>query len=173
RGAPAAGRGAAPAGRGATAAPAGDAQPATAATANGAGVFSGAVGAAPATAAGAARPSFTAFMFAVQAGRLEAVRVLLDAGVSATETLPDGTSALVLATQNGHWELGAFLVDRGADVNASAQGWTALHQIARIRRTNIGFLPPPTGSGTLSSLDLSKKLLAKGAAVNAKMTKDF
>ncbi len=167
------GRGASATGRGAAPAASRGAQPAVAATANGAGVFSGAVGAGPAAAAAQARPSFTAFLFAVQAGRIEAARVLLDAGVSVNETLPDGTSALVLATQNGHWELGALLVDRGADVNAAAQGWTALHQIARIRRTNIGFLPPPTGSGNLSSLDLVRKLVAKGATLNVKMTKDF
>jgi ankyrin repeat protein len=89
------------------------------------------------------------------------------------DALPDGTSALVLATQNGHWELGAFLIDRGADVNADKQGWTALHQIARLRRTNIGFLPPPVGKGTLSSLDLVKALVAHGASVNVQMTRDF
>ena len=112
-------------------------------------------------------------MFAVQGGHIEAAQVLLDAGVSVNETLVDGTSALTVATQNGNWELAAFLADRGADVNAAGQGFTALHQIARIRRTNIGFLPPPTGSGRISSVDLVKKLIAKGADVNAKMTKDF
>ncbi len=73
------------------------------------------------------------------------------AGASVNDALPDGTSALVLATQNGHWELGAFLIDQGADVNADKQGWTALHQIVRLRRTNIGFLPPPIGKGNISS----------------------
>jgi uncharacterized protein len=135
------------------------------------GVFSAATGvAAPAAARG---PSFTALMFAVQLGQMDAVRVLLDARADVNETLPDGTSALVLATQNGHWELGAFLVDRGANVNADKQGWTALHQIIRLRRTNIGFLPPPVGKGSLSSIDLIRKLIAAGADVNAPMTRDF
>jgi ankyrin repeat protein len=135
------------------------------------GVFSAATGvAAPAAARG---PSFTALLFAVQLGHLEAARALLDAGADANDALPDGTSALVLAAMNGHWELGAFLVDRGADVNAAKQGWTALHQIARIRRTNIGFLPPPAGKGNLSSTELAKKLIARGADVNAVMTRDF
>jgi ankyrin repeat protein len=140
----------------------------------GGGVFTGAVSAAPATgAATAARPAWAALHFAVQLGQLEAARALLDAGANVSDTLADGTSPLVLATQNGQWELGAFLIDRGADVNASKQGWTALHQISRIRRTNIGVLPPPVGTGDISSLDLIKKLLAKGANVNAKMTRDF
>jgi ankyrin repeat protein len=174
RGMAAGGRGAAPvAGRGGAPAAARGAQPPVAATANGSGVFSGALGVAPAAAPTATRPSFSALMFAIQSGKTEAVQVLLEAGVSVNETLPDGTSGLVLATQNGNWELAAFLADRGANVDAAGQGWTALHQIARLRRTNIGFLPPPTGSGNLSSLDLARRLVAKGANVNAKMTKDF
>jgi ankyrin repeat protein len=138
-----------------------------------AGVFTTAVNAAPAAATAASRPAWNALHFAVQLGQREAVRALLDAGADVNATLPDGTSPLVLATQNAQWELGAFLIDHGADVNASAQGWTALHQISRIRRTNIGFLPPPVGKGNISSLDLVRKLLAGGADINATMTRDF
>ena len=152
---------AAPAGRGGRPAP------------NGGGVFTGAVGGAEPTAAAAARPSFTALLFAVQLGRMESVKALVESGASVNDTLPDGTSALVLATQNGNWELGAYLIDRGADVNAQKQGFNALHQVSRIRRTNIGFMPPPIGSGTISSLDLVKKLLASGININARMTRDF
>ena len=119
------------------------------------------------------RPSFTAFLFAVQRGQLEAARALLNAGSSANEALPDGTSALVLAVQNANWELADFLIERGADVNAAGSGFTALHQITRLRRTNIGFLPPPEGKGTLSSTELVRRLLAKQADVNAVMTRDF
>jgi ankyrin repeat protein len=137
----------------------------------GGGVFSGATGAA--APAGARGPSFTALLFAVQLGQLEATRALLQAGASVNDALPDGTSALVLASQNGHFGLGAFLIDQGADVNGDKQGFTALHQIIRNRRTNIGFLPAPIGKGTMSSTDLVKKLLASGANVNAVMTRDF
>jgi ankyrin repeat protein len=137
------------------------------------GVFSGAVNGAPAAAAAAARQGWAALHFAVQLGQLEAVAALLEGGANVNDVLPDGTSPLVLATQNGQWELGAYLIDRRADVNADKQGWTALHQISRIRRTNIGFLPPPVGKGSISSLDLVKKLVASGANVNAKMTRDF
>jgi ankyrin repeat protein len=137
----------------------------------GTGVFSAATGvSAPPSARG---PSFTALLFAVQLGQTEAVRALLDAGANVNDALPDGTSALVLATQNAQWELATRLVEWGARVDANAQGWTALHQIARLRRTNIGFLPPPVGKGRVSSIDLVKTLLASGADVNAVMTRDF
>jgi ankyrin repeat protein len=143
-------------------------------TAQRAGVFTGAVNAGGAgMAAASGRPSWAALHFAVQLGQIEAAQALLDAGANVNDTLADGTSPLVLATQNAQWELGAFLIDRGADVNAAKQGWTALHQISRIRRTNVGFLPPPVGKGNIGSLDLVKKLLASGADVHAKMTRDF
>ena len=51
----------------------------------------------------------------------------------------------------------------------TAQGWTALHQIAWSRRHNAGFnLPGPVPTGGLDSLDLVRKLVAHGANVNAR-----
>ncbi len=76
-----------------------------------------------------ARALLHALLFAVQLGQFDAARTLLQAGANVNDALPDGTSALVLAAQNGHWELGSFLVDQGADVNADKQGFTALHQV--------------------------------------------
>ena len=118
-------------------------------------------------------PSFTALLFAVQLGQADAVRALLDAGADINDTFPNGTSALVVAAMNGQWELGVFLVGQGADVHAAEQGWNALHQTIRLRRTNIGHMPPPAGQGTLSSLDLINTLIAAGVDVHAPMTADF
>ena len=118
-------------------------------------------------------PSFTALLFAVQLGQLDAVRTLLELGADVNDTFPDGTSALVVAAMNGQHEGGIHLIDQGADVNAAAQGWNALHQTIRLRRTNIGHMPPPEGRGNLSSMDLIHALLAAGVDVNAPMTADF
>ena len=118
-------------------------------------------------------PSFTALLFAVQLGQLDAVRTLLELGADVNDTFPDGTSALVVAAMNGQHEVGIHLIDQGADVNAAAQGWNALHQTIRLRRTNIGHMPPPEGRGNLSSMDLIHRLLEAGVDVNAPMTADF
>lgn len=84
-----------------------------------------------------------------------------------------GTSALTLAIVNAHFELAAFLLDKGADPNADGQGWTPLHQLAWTRRPPIQHgLPPPVQTGTTNSLDLAKKLLARGANPNARMTRE-
>jgi ankyrin repeat protein len=116
---------------------------------------------------------FTAFLFAVRGGHLEASRALLDAGVDVNQRLSDGTSALVLGVTNAHYELAGLLLARGADPNADAQGWTALHQIAWSRRHNAGFnLPGPVQTGSLDSLELVRQLVQRGANVNARTTKE-
>ena len=116
---------------------------------------------------------FTPLMFAVRGGHVETTRALLDAGANVNTTLPDGTSALVVAVINAHYQLGALLLESGADPDADGQGWTALHQIAWSRRHNAGFnLPGPVPTGSLDSLELVKKLVAHGANINARVKKE-
>lgn len=116
---------------------------------------------------------FTALLFGVREGQRETVSTLLAAGADPNDTLPDGTSALVLAATNGHFELARLLLDRGADPNADKQGWTALHALTWVRRPNFGFNPPgPVTTGNLDSLGLVRALVAHGANVNARMTKE-
>jgi ankyrin repeat protein len=80
---------------------------------------------------------FTPLMFAVRQGKIDVVRALLKAGASAGETLDKprrggdatpGPSAVVVAVENAHFEIASLLLDAGADPNAAAQGWTALHE---------------------------------------------
>ncbi len=117
--------------------------------------------------------AFSPFLFAVRGGHVDASRVLIDAGADVNEHLPDGTSALVMAVINAHYEMASFLLDRGADPNAGEQGWTALHQIAWSRRHNFGFnLPGPVATGAIDSLDLARKLVRLGADVNARQKRE-
>ena len=117
--------------------------------------------------------AFTPFLFAVRGGHLDSSRALLDAGVDVNQPLSDGTSPLVLAVINGHYELAGLLLERGANPNADAQGWSALHQIAWSRRHNAGFnLPGPVQTGNLDSLELVRQLVKRGANVNARTTKE-
>ena len=117
--------------------------------------------------------AFTPFLFAVRGGHLDSSRALLDAGVDVNQPLSDGTSPLVLAVINAHYELAGLLLERGANPNADAQGWSALHQIAWSRRHNAGFnLPGPVQTGNLDSLELVRQLVKRGANVNARTTKE-
>jgi ankyrin repeat protein len=130
---------------------------------------------------------FTPLLFAVREGRLPVVRVLLEAGADVNEMIPvdgakrrgyggrlppAGTSALLLAVNNAHFELAAELLDAGANPNIDLTGYTVLHAITAVRKPGVGDNDPaPEGSGRTSSLELVKKLAAKGADVNARMTK--
>lgn len=131
---------------------------------------------------------FTPFLFAVREGQIGVVKVLLKAGADVNEKIvskktsgspsqgssapQNGTSALVIAVENAHFELASFLLDAGADPNAADQGWTALHAVTWVRKSGGGDNDPsPTGSGNMTSLEIVKKLVAKGANINARMTK--
>lgn len=84
-----------------------------------------------------------------------------------------GTSPLVIAITNAHFELASALLDHGADPNADAQGWTPLHQVAWTRRPPIQHgLPPPVPTGSMTSLDFAEKLLQYGADPNIRMTRE-
>jgi uncharacterized protein len=116
--------------------------------------------------------AFSALLFAVRDGHIDAVGALLDSGANVNETLSDGMAPLLLAVTNAHYELAAYLLDRGADPNANGTGWTALHQAVRNRRINTRFYIAPVPSGRMSNLDFIKKLLTSGAHTNVRMWRD-
>jgi ankyrin repeat protein len=129
---------------------------------------------------------FTPLLFAVREGRIDAVRVLLRAGADVNETVPAegrrrgyggspppaGAAPLLIAVRNAHYELASVLLDAGANPNAELPGYTPLHALTAVRKPGVGDNDPaPDGSGAMSSLDLVKKLAARGANLNARMTK--
>lgn len=117
---------------------------------------------------------FTPIMWAAREGHIDTVKALLDGGANVNDEKPgDGTTVLLLAIINRHYELASMLLDRGADPNIGP-GYTALHQIAWTRRLNGKFGPlNPEPTGTVDSLDLAKKILDKGVKINAQATKSF
>ena len=130
---------------------------------------------------------FTPYLIAVREGRLPMVRALLKAGVDVNETIciafgrqirrrqqsrPGGRKRAAPRGANAHYELASFLLDAGADPNANGPGYTALHIIPSVRKPGGGDNDPaPDGSGTMTSLEIIKKLVAKGANINARMTR--
>jgi ankyrin repeat protein len=80
---------------------------------------------------------------------------------------------LILAVENGHFELAVVLLEAGADPNDQRSGYTALHTLTWVRKPNRGDGedgdPAPIGSGTLTSLQFVDKLVERGADVNARL----
>lgn len=131
---------------------------------------------------------FSPYLIAVREGQTRMVRALLKAGVDVNDTIQPvpggrgggggtkaarvGDSALHLAVTNAHYELASILLDAGADPNAIGPGYTALHIFPSVRKPGGGDNDPsPDGSGTMTSLELIKKLAAKGANLDARMTR--
>ena len=116
---------------------------------------------------------FTPLTFAARGAHLDAVRVLLDVGADVNDTLADGQSVLMIAVANANWDVADYLLDRGADPNLDEAGWNALHQAVRVRRMNVGFgMPAPSPSGSIDSIDVIRKMLARGVDVNARMMRN-
>jgi uncharacterized protein len=129
---------------------------------------------------------FTPLLFAVREGKPGVVTALLDAGLDVNEPVPApaagvkrprgspaiGSTALHIAVANAHFELAAMLLERGANPNAAGPGYTPLHILPSIRKSGGGDNDPsPEGSGAMSSLEFLKAMKAKGANLNARMTR--
>jgi uncharacterized protein len=93
-------------------------------------------------------------LFAARNGDVESAGLLLAAGAGINDTLPDGMTALTLATRSGQSAVAKFLIEKGADVNPAGVGFTALHAAV-----------------LMGDLDVVKALLAHGANPNIQLTK--
>lgn len=114
----------------------------------------------------------TPLMFAIRVGDIPATAALLDLGANLTATAPDGTTSLGLAIINAHWELAAALLDRGADANTKDPRGRPLHLVAFMRRAEnrgLSAWMPRKPTGNIDSLELARRLLAKGAMVNDRL----
>jgi ankyrin repeat protein len=128
------------------------------------------------------KSGFTAFLFAAREGKAAAVRMLLQHGADVHDSIvtenktggrdaPNGTSAVLLAMENGHFELAMDIIKAGADPNDIRSGFTALHALTWVRKPPHGDdeagQPPPDTHGKLSSLDFIREIVKAGANPNA------
>ncbi len=87
-------------------------------------------------------------------------------------TSADGTTPLVIAAINGHFDLAKYLLDHGAQPNIAADnGMTALYAAVNVEWAPRTFYPQPRAhlQQQLGYLDFMKALLEHGADPNARL----
>lgn len=122
-----------------------------------------------------AHGGMTPLHFAARQGYTDVATALLDAGVDVNQLKGgDQTSALLIATINGHFDLAAMLLARSADPNlAGENGVTPLYAAINLKWAQEAGYPQPWAhlDQKTGYLAYVKQLLDKGANPNARVTK--
>ena len=117
----------------------------------------------------------TPLLYAVRQGYADVAKVLLDAGVPVNQRKGgDQVSALLLATVNGHFDLAATLLERGANPNLTGENGVApLYAAINLMWAPRAGYPQPRAQANqkLSYLEFMKKLLDAGADPNQRVNK--
>jgi uncharacterized protein len=113
----------------------------------------------------------TPLEFAARHGCVNCIPVLVEAGADVNAVDQDGISALLSAIINGHYDAAVLLVEKGANPNlADRTGRTPLYSAVDFHTMPASNRPSPKEiDNELTSLDVIKALLAKGADVNVQL----
>ncbi len=110
----------------------------------------------------------TALVLAAREGCLDCVQDLVAAGADVNQRTWYGWTALLTATQNRHYQIGAWLLDHGADPNlANNGGWNPLYLATDNRNIESGDYP--VRRPDMDHLEYIKLLVDHGANVNARI----
>ena len=110
----------------------------------------------------------TALVFASREGCFDCVVDLVAAGADVNQQTYYGWTPLLVATQNRHYKIGAWLLDHGADPNrANNGGWNPLYLATDNRNIESGDYP--VRRPDMDHLDYIKLLVDHGANVNARI----
>jgi uncharacterized protein len=112
----------------------------------------------------------TPLLYAARDGRLETVRVLLDAGANINDRDANEITPLIIAITNNHPDVARFLIERGADIKAvDWYGRTPLWAAVETRNMDVDNATFVNSIERAPYLELIRLLLERGAAPNARM----
>ena len=115
----------------------------------------------------------TPLLFAARDGRVDAARVLVEAGADLNAADPNGLTPLLMALTNNKLAVAQLLVDKGADVRAADwYGRTPLWAAVEIRNLDIRSGATDNGVDRDAALRLITSILDRGVDVNARV-KEF
>jgi len=114
--------------------------------------------------------ALTPLLYAARDGRLEAARILVDAGADLSVTDANGITPLLMAITNNQIPTARFLIERGADVNAvDWYGRTPLWAAVETRNMDLDNATFKNDVDRAPVLELIKVLLERGANPNVRM----
>ena len=112
----------------------------------------------------------TPLLYAARDGRMDTVRMLLDAGADINQRDANEITPLIIAITNNHPDVARFLIDRGADIKAvDWYGRTPLWAAVETRNMDVDNATFVNSIDRAPYLDLIQVLLERGADVNARM----
>ena len=116
------------------------------------------------------RGGLTPLLFAAREGCIACIGALLEAGADIDLDDPDGSTALIMALLNRHWDTAKFLIEAGADVNLwDIYGQTPLYVAVDQNTLPIGRrVEIPTMDRTTGE-EIVRLLLERGANPNAQL----
>ncbi len=113
----------------------------------------------------------TAIHYAARQNAPAAVTALAAAGVDLNQPDPDGFTPMIFAILNGHYDLAALLVEKGAGIDVTDKsGRTPLYTAVDMSTFEYSFnRPNPKPTGRMTNADLVVFLLGHGANPNARL----
>ncbi|MFO7325231.1 MAG: ankyrin repeat domain-containing protein [Pseudomonadota bacterium] len=116
------------------------------------------------------RGGLTPLLFAAREGCIPCIDELLKAGADIDLDDPDGTTALIMALLNRHWDTAKFLIEAGADVNLwDIYGQTPLYVAVDQNTLPIGRRVEIPSMDRTSGIEVIRMLLERGANPNAQL----
>ena len=111
----------------------------------------------------------TPLQYAARDGRLETVRILLDAGAGINDTDANAITPLIAAITNNHPDVARFLIERGADIKATDwYGRTPLWAAVETRNMDVDNATFENSIERAPYLELIQLLLERGATPNVR-----